>query len=291
MKELFLAYLFKLRHDITFKITLIIGLGLAVFLSLLYVGISFLSETLMISGASMYISSLSPTSNFGLAVPINLVTFTVMEFSQGGIRNKIIGGHSKKQIYASIFLNGLVFTFALMIVYSLLCLGLGAGFGALIKQLNPDWESLGTIDLTSLSMTSGYADYYFLRITILAILCYVSIVSFTVFFATLFRNIGPCIPVILISLIFLSLASTIIILVGHDNETALWVGRIVDPLFCLNAGETAVIGYKTMYGEEMAIYGSTISNEVFISGICSNLFYAALFFTGGILIFSKRDIK
>lgn len=292
MKRLFLAYLFKLRHDLAFRITLIIGGGLALFLTLIYVGMSFLMESLMVSGASMYISSLSPTSNFGLAVPINLITFTIMEFNQGGIRNKIIGGHSKPTIYTSLVLNGLMFTFTLMIVYCLLCLGLGAGFGALLAHFNPDWQNVGSISITSLSMTRGYADGYFLKITVLAIMVYISIVSFTVFFATLFRNIGPTIPVVMIALIFLSLASTIISLVGVDNEGVLWAGRILDPLYCVSASEAEVIGHEiNEYGMEMDVYGSTVFTETLVSGICSNLVYAALFYGGGLLIFSKRDIK
>ena len=151
MGELFIAYLYKLRRDLAFRITLIIGGGLALFTSLLYLGLSFLLESKMVSGAQMFIGSLSPTQNFGLAVPINLITFTVMEFSQGGIRNKIIGGHSKAQVYTSLLLNGLVFTFSLMIIYSLLCLGLGFAFGSLINNMYPEWADVGSINLSTLS--------------------------------------------------------------------------------------------------------------------------------------------
>ena len=292
MKELFVAYLYKLRHDLAFRITLFIGVGLALFLSLIYFGLSFALEAEMITGTTMFISSLSPTQNFGLAIPVNLITFTVMEFSQGGIRNKIIGGHSKAQVYTSLVLNGLVFTFALMIVYSLLCLGLGAGLGAIITLMNPDWSEVGSISLSTLSMTSGYADGYFVKLIFSAVVCYISIGSFTVFFATLFRSVGPCIPVIIITLIFLSLACTIISLIGLDKEEVLWAGRILDPLFPLNAGEYIEISKGTNeFGYENIERLSTIHNETFVSGICSNLVYAALFFGGGLLIFAKRDIK
>ena len=291
MGELFIAYLYKLRRDLAFRITLIIGGGLALFTSLLYLGLSFLLESKMVSGAQMFIGSLSPTQNFGLAVPINLITFTVMEFSQGGIRNKIIGGHSKAQVYTSLLLNGLVFTFSLMIIYSLLCLGLGFAFGSLINNMYPEWADVGSINLSTLSMTKGYANGYFLKMVILAAMCYISIVSFTVFFATLFRNIGPCIPVIIIVLLFLTIASTVISLVGIENESAIWVGRIVDPLYCLNAGEVEVIGQEVREYATLDVYGSTVTTETLVSGICSNLFYAAAFYGFGLLIFTKRDIK
>ena len=126
---------------------------------------------------------------------------------------------------------------------------------------------------------------------ILAAMCYISIVSFTVFFATLFRNIGPCIPVIIIVLLFLTIASTVISLVGIENESAIWVGRIVDPLYCLNAGEVEVIGQEVREYATLDVYGSTVTTETLVSGICSNLFYAATFYGFGLLIFTKRDIK
>ena len=283
MKELFLAYLFKLRHDLTFRITLIIGGGLALLMTLLYFGLSFLLEVNMCNGLSMLISSLSPVQNFGLAVPINLITFTVMEFNQGGIRNKIIAGHSKAQIYASIFLNGLVFTFALMIIYVLLSFGLGSAFGAIFDAVKPEAQS----------MTTNYEQFYVLKMIVLACLCYLTIVSFTVFFATLFRNIGPAIPVIIISLLVCYLGATIVSAFAYDNETLLWVGRIVDPLYCISASEAATVSQmvETETIEPMVLSSSTVTTETFVSGICSNVFYTALFFAGGILIFSKRDIK
>lgn len=283
MKELFLAYLFKLRHDITFKITLIIGGGMALLMALIYFGLSCLLEINMCSGPTMLIASLSPVQNFGLAVPINLVTFTVMEFNQGGIRNKIIGGHSKGQIYTSIFLNGLVFTFALMIIYVLLSFALGSAFGAIFSNIYKDAGA----------MTSEYEQFYILKMIVLACFCYISIVSFTVFFSTLFRNIGPSIPVIIISLLICYLGASIVASVAYDNETLLWVGRIVDPLYCIGANES--VNVETITNAEVGdmgmILSSTVTTETFVSGICSNLFYTTLFFTGGILIFSKRDIK
>ncbi len=277
MKQLFIAYLFKLRHDITFKITLIVGAALAVFMSLLYFGLSFLIEASMVSGEMMVVSSLSPVQNFGIAVPVNLITFTVLEFNQGGIRNKIIGGHSKAKIYTSLFLNGLVFTFVLMTIYVLLNLAFGSAFGAILNNVHPEYQPA----------TGIYGEYYILKMIILAVVCYISIVSFTVFFSTLFRNIGPTIPVVIIGLIFCYLGGSIISLAGVENETLLWVGRIIDPLYCLGASENVM---EAMSGGG-AVMSTDIKLETFYSGIGSNIFYTILFFVFGLLIFKKRDIK
>ncbi|MCR4879928.1 MAG: hypothetical protein K5906_03110 [Bacilli bacterium] len=276
MKQLFISYLFKLRHDITFKITLIVCAALAVFMSLLYFGLSFLIEASMVSGEMMVVTSLSPVQNFGIAVPVNLITFTVLEFNQGGIRNKIIGGHSKGKIYTSIFLNGLIFSFVLMTIYVLLNFAFGSAFGAILNNIHPEYQAA----------TGIYGEYYILKMIILAVVCYISIVSFTVFFSTLFRNIGPSIPVVIISLMFCYLAGSIISLAGVENETLLWVGRIIDPLYCLGASENIM---EASGGA--TIMTTDIKNETFYSGIASNIFYATIFFIGGLVIFKKRDIK
>ena len=68
MGNLFKAFLFRLRRDLTFRITLFIGIGLAVFTVLLYVVLEIImnknvpveDQYRMLSGQSMLVMSLSP---------------------------------------------------------------------------------------------------------------------------------------------------------------------------------------------------------------------------------------
>ena len=300
MKNLFVSYLYKLRHDLAFKITLIIGGGLAVLLTLVYFLLSMLIKINMLDGPTMVISSLSPGSNFGLAVPVNLITFTVLEFNQGSIRNKIVAGHSKASIYTSLVLNGLLFTFALMIAYVLICFGLGSLFGQVTKAI---LEGMRADELAKTGyseiipeMSSVYSGMYIFKMIVLAVFCYISIVSFTIFFSSLFRNIGPSIPVVILVLVFASSLAPIVVMVGDRNEGLLWAFRIIDPLFCLGANESEVVGQTIGLSPEGApfvydVTEPTVTNETFISGICSNIVYAALFYVGGLFIFKKRDVK
>jgi len=294
MKNLFISYLYKLRHDLAFKITLIIGGGLALFLSLIYFGISFIRVDDVLSndvnGQSMLIASLSPGNNFGLAVPVNLITFTVLEFNQGSIRNKIIAGHSKANIYTSLVINGLVFTFVLMIAYALLCFGLGSIFGQITKAIlenmkNDEIAQYGSSTIYP-DVTFMYSSEYVLKYIVLSAFCFVSIVSFTIFFSALFRNIGPSIPVVILILEFMASLAPIIALFLNDNEGLLWAIRIIDPMYGIS--EAALAGGASSV---LNLDGPTIDNETFISGICSNVFYAAAFYLGGLFIFKKRDVK
>lgn len=282
MGNLFKAFLFKLRKDLTFRITLFIGLGLAVLMTLIYFGIDMAVKALeenpsaykfvFCTGQNLFINSLSPAQNFGIAIPINLITFTVLEFTQGTIRNKIIAGNSKTKIYFSLILSGLVFTFVLIITYSLLCLGLGSIFGG--------------FDINGVTMSGKLNPEFFWKLILLSVLAYILITVATIFFATLLRNVGPCIPIVILLLLGCYLISTIFNTIGLLGEeikgikVAAKVMEVINPLYSLSTlssdPETGLL---------------TITNEGFWWEIGNNIFYTGLFLGFGLLIFKKRDVK
>ena len=284
MANLFKAFFFKLRHDLTFKITLIIGVSLAVFLTLIYLAvdlIAFEKLGVTLNGQSMLVNSFSPTQNFGLAIPINLLTFTVMEFNQGAIRNKIIAGHSKAKLYTSIFLTGLIFTFVLIAVYSLLTFGLGCAIGGLTPQV-VEMSGEGAEEMASAGIGTLYDANYIWRIIIIACFSYLSIVSFCVFVATLFRSVGPSIPMVMIPIVLCSVLATMSSIFVGENDILLNIMRILDPLYALSSSEIIMDG--------MSAY-KTISDFTFISGVINNIVYTTIFFASGLIIFQRRDVK
>ena len=99
MARLLKAFFFKLKRDLTFKITLIVGAATAIFTAII---LMFMQEGKALTGPTMLFTSLSPIQNYGFALPINLISFICLEFSQGSIRNKIIAGNSKLKIYISL---------------------------------------------------------------------------------------------------------------------------------------------------------------------------------------------
>ena len=280
MGRLFKAFLFKLTRDLTFRITLIIGAGMALLMTGIYLAIDLTASTegslgdmKFLTGQTMLIASLSPAQNYGLAIPINVVSFICLEFTQGTIRNKIIAGNSKFNIYVSLFLSGLVFCFALLSVYVLLCFGIGSIFGG--------------FDPNGLYIMGGYfSPEYIVKMIVVCLLAYTSIISFTVFVSTTFRSIGPCIPIVIVIVIMLTLFGSLFSAFSEmfESDTMIWLNRIVNPLYAINAGEYTQV-------DEYAPAVMTITNETFICSICSNVFYAAVFFAFGALEFRKRDVK
>lgn len=281
MGRLFKAFLFKLTRDLTFRITLIIGAGFALLISGLFLAMDLMTQAVessdrLLTGENMLSISLIPAQTYSLAVPINVAIFVCLEFTQGSIRNKIIAGNSKFNIYLSLFLSGLFFCFALMGVYVLLCFGIGCIFGG--------FDPNGSYFMNGLNFTPEYL----IKLLIGSIFVYISIVSFTIFIATTLRNVGPCIPIIIVLLLILSYIAPIITsintLLGEDAEGLIWFMRIVDPLYCTSESTFTI-------NDDTRQIQMNILNETFISGICSNIFYAAIFFGFGALEFTKRDVK
>ncbi|MBO6261479.1 MAG: hypothetical protein J6N95_02600 [Bacilli bacterium] len=300
MGRLLKAFFYKLSKDLAFRIILIIGGGLALFETLIFFGLQQLLATetdafKLVSGQSMLMLSFSPAQNFGLAIPLYIIIFVCLEFSHGTIRNKIIAGHSKFQIYTSLYLSGLILAMMLLLSYVTLCTVLGTIFGGF------DVNGEALFGITSGSKLSLE---YILKYILLGLLVYTSLVAVTVFFATLFRSIGPCIPIIFLLIMggyYLAVIMGTVIQVAEATalsqqmsgdqeayqvakdslETFRKIGnvlKVLNPLYSLSVADN-VDGVSTM------------DTYTFFAGIGSNLIYAAAFFFGGAAIFKKRDIK
>ena len=324
MARLLRSFFYKISKDITFRITLIIGGGMAILMTLLYFLLDrFAGEGFkMLSGQSMLVTSFSPAQNYGIAIPINIVSFVILEFTQGTIRNKIIAGNSKFKIYLSLFISGLVLAMSLLLVYVAVCTLLGTVFGG--------------FDMNEVVMFGSTAAFgkvnteFIIRFIVLGILSYVSIVSFAVLVATLFRSMGPSIPMIFVGILLFSMLAMIIGASVSTIEAMAEVSRssaveaikkIADPETTPEVVEQLrlmIPEYKKEFANYQStlktldnvcnvlkcvdpLYGistvnvkngvATIDDLTFYGGICSNIFYGGVFFILGSRFFKKRDIK
>ena len=275
MLRIMYASLYKLFRDTTFKITLIVGVSLAIFTNLLYFAISKIADielgSMLFSGETALINSLNPTSNFGLMVPVNLVVFTIGEFTYGTIRNKIIAGHKRSSIYLSLLATGFVFTTVLMVAYCFL----SWAFGSLLGGMHAEGVSGETIGFIILY---GFFSYIF-------------IMTVSVFVANLIRSIGGSLPVIIILLLFLGLVPTIInissVFGGSEGSLidylpariAMWV----DPLFMLGLYSSTVMSLLITQTDNVT--------EMILAGILVPTFWSLVFGFAGLKMFQYRDIK
>lgn len=280
MSDLFRAFFFKLRKDITFRVTLIVGAGVALLMTGLYLMIDSFDPSgahTLCTGNALFITSFNPSSNFGLAVPINLISFTVLEFNHGIIRNKIVAGNSKLKIYLSLFLTGLVFTLSLLFTYVGLCTALGSIIGGF------DPYGIGSLGLVSSALVTP--DFIW-KFFIANIFVYITITSMTIFFSTLLRNIGPCIPISVLIPIILTTILPIIFQIPDVAEAVGDVPLYLNPFQVIGSPTTEYIDYK---GSIRAFI--SIDNKMMIATTVANVLWTAIFTGFGALIFVKRDVK
>ena len=259
------ASLFKLIKDRFFRITLIIGAALAVALTLLY---TIAIPELGVDGYTMMLTASSPTNNFGLAVPINLVVFIIGEFNYGTIRNKIIAGNKRINIYLSMFIIGVIFSLCLMIAY----IGISTGLATIITGKFVAEGS--TVTLAEIFSTIGYT-----------LIIYVTLSALSVFTAASIRNLGGSITVTVILIMAGLVVSMIMLLFALSDPNGLKIEDyyyIVNPLF-ISSVTTSLLG----------LLGGTIPNlgRAMLLSILSNVIYTAIFLGAGIAIFNYRDVK
>ena len=93
MLNIFKSALYKMFRDKTFHVVCVIGLVLVFFITFLGFMIDRSASGLKyLTGQNMLITSMSPVQNFGLTLPINLISLTIGEYTFGTFRNKIIAG-------------------------------------------------------------------------------------------------------------------------------------------------------------------------------------------------------
>ena len=269
MHKLINASLFKLFRDKTFFVTMIIG----VVLGFAMIGLNYGVSEGSINGARFFLSGSTVGNGFGITVPINLIVFTIGEFTYGTIRNKVIAGLSKTKIYIALLFTGFIFTIILMGMYTLITVG----FGSII----------GGFDASDIGGASFILKY------LLYIICdYVFVVSLSVFFATMIRVTGGTISLAIVLLVFLNLMP-LFLFIGTTASSGItsaahW-SMWINPLYFTGFYSNDVVALISKVISSVDLYEQTA--QMMAAGILVPLLYSALFAGLGIFFFNRRDIK
>ena len=319
MSRLLKAFFYRMSKDLAFRITLIVGCSIALILSVVLLVADLMlnmEDIKLLTGHGMLTMSLNPAQNYGIAIPINIAIFVGLEFTQGTIRNKIIAGHSKLKIYASLYISGLILGAALLFAY--------VGFLTIFGTIAGGFD-VNVVTFLGTGLSAATVEYI-VKFVILSLLVYTTLISFSVFIATVFRSLGPSIPLVIVAvygLYFIAMiVSTIVnfnkeMMNGYEealamaqeygdadaiaeaakevadfkptNDTVQAIGNVfkcINPLYGLSATESVIVGE----GEDVKAIAK-MDDFTFYSGIASNLAYSAAFFFGGACLFKKRDVK
>jgi len=273
MVRLLRSFFYKLFRDMTFRIIAIVGVVLAVILTLIN---CFLMKELG-SGAYCLITSISPSQNYGIAIPVNLAIFLTLLFTQGIIRNQIIVGNSKTKVYFSLLIGGVVFTLSLVLLYVGLCTALGSIFKGFYAGA-----------ITS-NIISGEC---VAKIIFITIINYILIATFATCIASLFKNTGVAIPLTIVPIIMFSIIAMIMVLLNAENSsgTKIVPQEVIEASKYLNPQHLmgSISGLSSLV---MSSGKLTISNQDFFIGIANNIVYILIFGGLGLFAFNKMDLK
>ena len=221
----------------------------------------------MITGKSQFFSSFSLGNNLGLIAPVLLAIVLCKDFSYGTIRNKIIAGKSRSQIYLSLFITCSVVLIGVMLLHAFITLG--------ISLLFFEYQS------TAFTVSDFW---YFLASLGFEILVLLFVSSLLSWLCSGMKNVGIAIVIYIAIAFFLIMAGSITQMllatigavdIGEDIVNLL---RFVDRINVVNS--VAYIGMGSEYVLKDALY-LTIPACLGILG-----------FTGlGLWRFNQKDLK
>ena len=125
MANLLKTDLRRILLDKLFIVCCILCVVFALFTPLLYalivaiLGVDIEILALFTNAKSLFFTSFNPSGNFGLVVPILLAVVLGKDFSHGTVRNKIICGKKRRDIFFSMFLSATIVMCVLMLMHAL----------------------------------------------------------------------------------------------------------------------------------------------------------------------------
>ena len=216
---------------------------------------------------SMFFNSFSLGNNFGLILPVLLAIVLCKDFSFGTVRNKIIAGKSRSEIFMSLFITCSVVIVAVMVMHAFITLGI----------------SLCFFDYRLTPFTASDF-WYFLESFVLEILMLLFVSAMLSWLCASRKNVGLAIVLyVAITFALIMIGSIIQVAITlmealEGDESIISVLHFISRINVLNS--TAYIGTGIKYSLEDRLY-LVIPAVVGISG----------FLGLGLLKFKKKDLK
>ena len=261
-----------LKRILKDKLLLIIGilcLVFAVTTPLLLFAVSGISEDaaqmlgMTINAKTLFFQSFNPANDFGLVCSILMCVILCKDFSQGTVRNKIICGRTRKQVYISNFIACSIVICTLMVIYAFLTLGM----------------SLIFFDYQATAFTASDFGYAVVSL-VFKILTFIVVSALITFLSVSMKNAGLCMVMYIAITMVFAIFGTVLSLAQPFLPSDEIVEFIVECAINFNVFASTVVGNSTTYS----------AIEV-VCIVLSHVLYTALFFVLGMIIFKKKDIK
>lgn len=274
MSKLLKADIYRMVKSRLTLVALILVLAFPVLMVLLYLGIEALAgiEAEMGEAVSMFTANsligsvYSMTNNVGLVIPAFAGILVCSDYTNGTLRNKVIAGNRRTQIYFSHLLVSILFCVVMITIYAAMTTGLALLFFDFTKDE---------------SVNFGREVVYFV---VNGTMSFVFVSTLTTFLAMVFRNIAPTIIFTIVFTIALMALTSVVSLL--DYESYKYVVYFI-PTFISNYFNLSSFSL-------ISLLGTTAEGSrelMFAEGILSYVFFGALNTAAGLVIFNKRDIK
>ena len=268
MRNLYLTDLKRILKDKLFLVTCILA-GVFAIINPLLNKVLFealdLGEMLgmMVSAKSMLFSSFLPSDNVGLIMPILIAVVVCKDFGHGTVRNKIISGRSRTEIFLSHLFSSATVMCAVMLLQGLLTLGVSLLFFSYQE------EAFAASDFGYLMLSLAFE-----------MVVYFAIAAVVTLIAVLSKNTGICILLYLAVSFGASIVGAVFQVAGGflDPEGSFY--GIVEFIKALNIYTSNLIGAGTSYTAKQVVY-ILMAPVALIAG--SSLL--------GIRLFAKKNLK
>lgn len=223
----------------------------------------------LLSIKTMFYSSFSLSNNIGFIIPVFLLIIMSKDFSYGTIRNKMISGSSRTNVFLSMFISCSIVIVLAMLAYAAL-------------------NGLLTVALFSNEMAPITKEgvLYFILSILFEILIYIFIAALLSFINVFAKNVGLKI-ILYVALAFglimiysiVQVAMSVLVINGTENQLLM---DLLEALLKLNVfySNAGIIGAVDKYIAEDIIY-------ILVSTILGT----GLFVFLGIVSMNKKDIK
>ena len=210
------------------------------------------AATQLISNQLLIQTTFSSTQNFGIIVPVFTVIVIMADISSGTVRNKLIYGYKRHEIFASHFITSLCYALVVMLVYAGMTL---LWSGVILGAFKNDTTSI-----------THYAYFYALGflgvVTTVAIACALSL--------SLLNTAGGIILTVVICMFFGFLSPVLAMFEANYEEYVVHILRFLP-------------GYAISYAE--------IDTIKFIEGLGGVALFSGGFYALGTFVFNCRDFK
>ena len=273
MKRLLKADIYRVLRSRLTLIALILVLAFPVLIVLLYVGIRAISGLgadmgemdVLFNANSIIGSAYSLTNNIGLVLPAFAGILVCLDISNGTLRNKIIAGNRRAEIYLSHLIVSILFSVVMITIYA----AMTAGLAMLFFPFNTDP-----------SQNLGLEILYFIATGTMS---FIFMATVSTMLAMILRNVAPTIIfTIVLSVALMAVSSVLMLIDYYPYRYAVYlIPTFTGNFFNLNSFLTGLLAQSV----------ETSRGLMFAEGMLSYLFFGVVNTVIGLLLFNKRDIN